>query len=105
MGGNPSNKLEKQIQLLNSPSGSAHSTSGTKKKNPTKLNSTNQLFIVNYSLASIPNTAKICLFIFIWSLKKSIATLLFVCVQAQRADLHFCSGCFYLIKEKQQNKK
>lgn len=68
-GGNPSNKLEKQIHLLNSPSGSAHSTSGT-KKNPTKLNSTNQLFIVNYSLSSIPNTAKICLFIFIWSLKK-----------------------------------
>lgn len=34
-----------------------------------------------------------------------MATLLFVCVQAQRADLHFCSGCLYLIKEKQQNKK
>lgn len=31
-GENPSNKLEKQIHLLNSPSGSAHSTSGTKKK-------------------------------------------------------------------------
>lgn len=32
MGGNPSNKLEKQIHLLNSPSGNAHSTSRTKKK-------------------------------------------------------------------------
>jgi len=26
-------------------------------------------------------------------------------VQAQSADLHFYSGCLYLIKEKQQNKK
>lgn len=35
-----------------------------------------------------------------------MATLLFVfSVEAQSAALHFYSGCFYFIKEKQQNKK
>lgn len=102
-GENPSNKLEKRIHLLNSPSGSTHSTSRQEEqKTQAKFNKSIihcELFTSFYS--------KHCqdVFVYFYLEFKKIHGNIAVCLSfhVQSANLCFFTECLYLTKEKQQS--